>query len=305
MENGIMENGNISPVHYKLDFLKLRYVCFSISIFLLVAGAFLYFLRGGFAYHIDFTGGIEIRVSFEKAIKVSEIRHSIASHGLPNSVIQEIGSNNKTFIIRIRNTENKVENQIKSALTKSFTDNKTTVENVEWVGAEVGEDTKWNAIKAVLLSLVLLLLYIAIRSEFSFAIGAIAALIHDVLIVLCFLLLTGEQISLHILAAVLAVLGYSLNDTIVIFSKIRENLKKLQGVSLYEIINMSINQTLRRTILTSVSTFLSILAILILGGIALRGLSLVFALGVVVGTYSSIYIASAGMLFVKKSIGTK
>ncbi len=139
----------------------------------------------------------------------------------------------------------------------------------------------------------------AFRFEFAFGVGAVVALLHDLLFVLAFILITGQQISLNVLAAVLVVLGYSVNDTIVIFSRMRENLKKMPEVSEYEVANLSINQTLTRTILTSFATILSVLAILFLGGTTLHDLSLIMFIGIVVGTYSSIYIASPVMLFIR------
>lgn len=292
---------NVSSVQYRYNFLKYRFVCLALSVIIFAVGVASYIARGGFSYHIDFTGGVELKVSFEKSLSVSDIRKSISANGWSDAVIQEVRSGKNSFLIRVGTQDEKLEDKMKTGFAKSFPGNKVSVDNIEWVGAEVGKDTKWNAFKAVMLSLLILLLYIAIRSEFSFGVGAALALVHDVLMVLVFLLLCNEPVSVHVLASVLAVLGYSLNDTIVIYSKIRENFKKLPGASDFDVVNLSINQTLKRTILTSVSTFLSVLAILALGGEALRGLSLVLLLGIVVGTYSSIYIASACMLAVKGS----
>lgn len=292
---------NVSSVQYRYNFLKYRFVCLAISVLIFAVGVSSYIARGGFSYHIDFTGGVELKLSFDKSLSSSDVRKSIADNGWNDAVIQEVRSGKNSFLIKVSTLDEKLEDKMKAGFAKSFPGNKVSVDNIEWVGAEVGKDTKWNAFKAVFLSLIILLLYIAIRSEFSFGVGAVMALVHDVLMVLVFLLLCNEPVSLHVLASVLAVLGYSLNDTIVIYSRIRENIKKLPGASEYDIVNLSINQTLKRTILTSVSTFLSVLAILTLGGEALRGLSLVLLLGIVVGTYSSIYIASACMLAVKGS----
>jgi preprotein translocase subunit SecF len=194
-----------------------------------------------------------------------------------------------------------IEGKIKKAIAQGVPGNKMEVRGINMVGAEVSAETTWNAIYAIILSILILLLYIAFRFEFAYGLGAVLALLHDMLFVLAFILVTGEQVSLHVLAAILAVLGYSVNDTIVIFSRIKENVKKFQGqgVSDYDIANLSINQTLSRTILTSFATTLSVLAILFLGGESLRGLSLIMFIGIVVGTYSSIYIASPVMLAVR------
>ncbi len=294
MQGSVTEN-----VNYRIDFLKYRYIWLAVSIAYLLIGAAAYVIKGGFRYHIDFTGGAELRVSFEQTADIGNVRKAMSSGGWKDAVIQSVGSSNKEFLIRVGSLESTTEAQIKGALDKGVADNKVRIDNIQWVGAEAGSDTTRNAVYAVLLSLLILLLYIAVRFEFRFGIGAVACLIHDILAVMVFLLLTGEPISLHVLASILAVLGYSMNDTIVIFSRIRENFKKLHGVSEYSIANLSINQTLTRTLLTSFATVLSVLAILFIGGESLRGLSLVMLIGIIVGTYSSIYIASPVMLAVK------
>jgi preprotein translocase subunit SecF len=284
-------------VNYRFDFLKYRNIWLVISILYLLGGIALYFVKGGFRYHVDFTGGAEVRLMFENKMSIADLREAILQHGWKDATIQEVGPSGKEFLVRVgEGADSKIEQKLKADLKASFADNASTISNIEWVGAEVSKDTTWNAIKAVVLSLLILMLYIALRSEFSYGVGAVASLIHDVLAVLVFLLLVDVQISMHVLAAVLAILGYSLHDTIVIFNRIRENFKKLKGVSDYDIVNLSINQTLSRTILTSFATLLSVIAILLLGGESLRGMSLVIFIGIIVGTYSSIYIASPAML---------
>jgi len=284
-------------LNYRFDFLKYRYIGLALSLLLIVVGIVGYFVKGGLTYHIDFTGGAELRVEFAKDIDIAQLRKVISKAGWKNAKIQEIGNLKKEVLVTVGGElDSELETKFKNALASDMPNNKVTIKGVEWVGAEVGKDTKWNAVKAVFLALMILLLYIAIRSEFRFGVGAVLALLHDVLMVLIFLLISGQAVSLHVLAAVLAVLGYSLNDTIVIFSRIRENFKKYRGHSEYDIVNFSLNQTLRRTILTSLSTFFAVLAIILLGGQILRGFATIMALGVLIGTYSSVYIASAGML---------
>ena len=287
-------------VSYRFDFLKYSKVWIGVSIAYLVAGIVAYIVMGGFKYHIDFTGGAEIQVSFEKAIDIAAVRNAVAKAGWDQAVIQEVGNTKKDFLIRLGGAlETGLEDKVKNTITTNISDNKLEIKNISWVGAEVSSDTSWNAIKAIALSVLILLIYIAFRFEFAFGMGAVLALLHDLLFVLAFILITGEQVSLNVLAAILAVLGYSVNDTIVIFSRVRENLKKLPDVSEYDIANLSINQTLTRTILTSFATILSVLAILFLGGKTLRDLSLIMFIGIVVGTYSSIYIASPVTLFIR------
>lgn len=291
---------SIKAVNYRFDFLKYSKIWIGVSIAYLLIGVGAFIFLGGFKYHIDFTGGAEIRIAFDAPVDISTLRASIQSGGWKESVIQEIGSDRKEFLVRLGGElETGLEDNVKKVIAISIPNNNLTIKNIDWVGAEVSSDTTWNAIKAIILSVLILLLYIAFRFEFSFGMGAVIALLHDLLFIMAFILVTREQISLHVLASILAVLGYSVNDTIVIFSRIRENFKKMPGVSEYEIANLSINQTLTRTILTSFATILSVLAILFLGGETLRGLSLIMFIGIVVGTYSSIYIASPIMLFIR------
>lgn len=294
-----MQSTSSENVKYRIDFLKYRYVWLAVSIGYFLIGAAAYVAHGGFNYHIDFTGGAELRVSFQNPVDIGVVRDAMSSGGWKEAAIQSVGSTNQDFIITIGSIDEDTEPKVVSALGDALPDNKVSIENVQLVGPEAGKDTTQNAIIAVLLSLVILLLYIAARFEFRFGIGAVVCLIHDVLAIMVFLLISREAMSLHVLASILAVIGYSLNDVIVVFSRIRENFKKLKGMSEYDIVNLSINQTLKRTILTSFATLLSVLAILFLGGDTLHGLSLVMAIGIVVGTYSSIYIASPAMLAVK------
>lgn len=279
-----------------IDFLRYRYICAGFSVVFFVAGVAAFIHRGGFNYHIDFVGGTELQVSFEKPIQTSQLRSALSEHKWQDPVIQSVGTESKQFLIRVKQEGKTLEDQFKVVAKDSFVENKVAVDHISWVGAEVGNDIKWDALISVLLSLLVILLYTALRSRYEFGIGAVAALGHDVLALLAFLLIFNEQVSLNFLAALLTTLGYSINDTIVIFSRIQENSKKLKGVSLDYIVNLSINETMRRTLLTSITTFLAVFSIYLIGGEALRGLSLSLLVGIVAGTYSSVYIASPVML---------
>jgi len=279
-----------------INFLKYRYICAATSVALLGAGIIGYAMRGGFRYHIDFAGGTELRVAFDKSISTAQLRAVMKTKGWEDPVIQSVGTSGAEFLVRVSGTTGGVEERFLKDCAEAIPDNRVVVRNVEWVGSEVGKDIQWNAVKSVIISLLLILLYVAIRSRYRYAVGAVVAIIHDMLAVLIYFLLFQEQLSLHVLAAVLAILGYSLNDTIVIFSRIRENFKKIKGMPEVDIVNLSINQTLRRTLLTSFSTLLAVGSIFILGGEALRGFSLAMLIGIVAGTYSSVYIASPVML---------
>jgi len=290
--------GSLNPLQYRFDFLKYRFACLALSVAVLIIGVSFFIFKHGFNYHIDFTGGAELNVSFANPIETSALRSAISHDGWKDAVIQNVGKQGTSFLIRIASTDDGLEGKMQKTFVKNFPTNKATINHIDLIGAEVGKDTKWNAIKAIALSLLVLAIYIALRSEFAFGVGAVLSLIHDILVIMVFILVTSEPISLHILASILAVLGYSLNDTIVIFSKIRENFKKYGGTaSAYDIVNLSINQTLTRTTLTSFATLLSVMAILFLGGETLRGLALIMFIGIIVGTFSSIYIASPSMLW--------
>lgn len=263
---------------------------------MLAAGIGAYLKHDGFNYHIDFVGGTELQVSFTHKLDTAELRTTLNRAGWQDPVIQSIGTDGNQFLVRVKQGGKSLEEQFMRTVGDHFVDNAATVDNISWVGAEVGNDIKWDAFLAILLSLLVILLYVGFRSQYRFAVGAVVALAHDMLVVLAVLLLLNEQISLNVLAALLTTLGYSINDTIVIFSRIQENMAKLKGRTEEEIVNLSINQTMRRTLLTSLTTFLAVASIYLLGGEALKGFSLAMLVGIVAGTYSSVYIASPVML---------
>lgn len=289
-----------------IDFLKYRTACIIFSISLISYGVFAYFAKGGLKYGIDFIGGAQITVLFEKEIDIAILRKAISEQGWQDAVIQSIGKTNKEFIVKLGGAAVEgLEDKFRDSVDKATPGNTMTIKNIDWVGAEVGKDMQQNAIMAVLLSLLAILLYLAIRSKFAYAAGAVVALAHDVLVVLVALLLTGEPMTLPVLGSLLAMLGYSVNDTIVIFGRIKDNVAKMKDHSLLDIVNTSINQTLRRTLLTSFATLLSVITFYVLGGESLKGFSFVMIVGIIFGTYSSIYIASPVMMFFSKRAGAK
>ena len=285
-----------------IDFLKYRYVCLVTSVLFIGVGAVAYIQRGGFDYHIDFVGGTELTVSFEKPTSIDDLRRGAQDKGWKDLTIQSIGyadaasGNYHEFLVRMAETDDGIENRFSTDIASAITGNKMEVRGVSRVGADVGKDIQSNAMWAIIWSLLIILLYVSFRSKYRYAAGAVVAIAHDMLAVLVIFILMGEQISVPVLAAILAILGYSLNDTLVIFSRVRENLKKMKGASEIEVVNVSINQTLRRTMLTSITTLLTVLSIFFLGGEALHGFALAMIIGVVFGTYSSVYIASPVML---------
>jgi preprotein translocase subunit SecF len=279
-----------------IDFLKYRYVCFFASLLLFGVGVVGYVKHGGFNYHIDFVGGTELQVTFDKALDSTELRAALSAEVWQDPIIQSIGTSGTQFLIKTKARGDEAEALFLDAAKDAIKDNSAHVDYISWVGSEVGSDISYDALFALFLSLFAVLLYVALRSQYRFGMGAVAALAHDVLAVVAVMLILNEQISLNILTALLTVVGYSINDTIVIFSRIQENLLSIKNKTEEEIINISINQTLRRTLLTSLTTFLAVLSFYLLGGEALKGFSLAMLVGIVAGTYSSIYIASPVML---------
>ncbi len=289
-----------------IDFLKYRYWCLAVTIIFFGAGLIGYFQIGGFEYHIDFVGGTELHVAFEKPVHIDKFRKAARRKDWKDLTIQSIGMAKEggytEFVVRMTDTTEGLDNRFQSDMKKEIPGNKLTIPGISRVGAEVGRDIQWNSLVSVLLALLIILIYVAIRSEYRFAAGAVVAIAHDMLVVLISFLLMREQISVSVLAAILAILGYSLNDTIVIFSRVRENMKKLKGRSEDYIVNLSINQTMRRTLFTSLTTLFTVLAIYFLAGEALRGFALAMMIGIVAGTYSSVYIASPVMIAIGRRV---
>jgi len=289
-----------------INFLKYRTICalFSLAMLATFVGMFTYkrsTTGQAFTYSVDFTGGTQVLLKFDKPVSSNQVIDVLENKGWPGAITREFGSNE--ILVRVKQflgDSTGLGEKIRSTLQESLNTN-IKVLQVDSIGQGVGEALSWNSTKAVVLGLILMLLYIAYRFwSFAFAAGAVVALFHDAIAILLFCLLFNVEISTNIIAAILAVLGYSINDTIVIFTQIRENIKKMKGKPVEEVVNLSLNQTLRRTILTSISTALIVIALIVLGGEALRDLSSALLIGIVFGTYSSIYIASPVMLALYK-----
>ena len=246
----------------------------------------------GLNFGIDFKGGtlIELRSSDDK-INVSNLRDNLNQMNLGDVSVKRFG-NEKDFLIKFENNNNKnVIEEIKINLDKSFGNN-FNFRRVENVGPKVSAELLKSGVIAISVALALMLIYIWIRFEWQFSLGAILALFHDVLVTLGLFSLLGLEINLSIIAAVLTIVGYSMNDTVVIFDRVRENLRKYSDIKIFELTNISINETLSRTLITSITTLLALLSIFFFGGEILKGFSLAMIFGVIFGTYSSIYIAN-------------
>lgn len=287
-----------------IDFLRYRTICalFSLVIFGTFIGTIIYRLqtRGhAFNYSVDFTGGTQVLLRPSKPIGSETLKKILDENGWKNAVLREDATSNDVFI-RVKEFESDAKGlgeRIRAAVENGVENTRVEILSIDSVGGGVGETLRWKSVQAILLSLLIMLLYIAWRFwSFSFAVGAVVALFHDaIVILLCFLLL-DKEISTAVLGAILLILGYSINDTIVIFSNIKSNLASMRNLSMKEIVNLSLNQTLRRTLLTSFSTALVVISLIIFGGETLRDLSLALLIGIIFGTYSSIYIASPVML---------
>jgi len=271
-----------------IPFVKIRKFTYLASVIVIAIGMFLFVRRGEKNYGIDFTGGTLQQFQFKEGVPVKDVRGILADIGLGGSSIQQFGEG-KGIIIRSfsGNTE-----KIISGLEGKFGEGSFEVMRVETVGPAVGADLRKIAVKALIFAMIGICLYISFRFEFRFAITAIIALIHDVLVCLGIIAFTGREITLPVVAALLTVVGYSINDTIVLFDRIREDRKFMRKAGESEIINTSINQTLSRTVLTSLTTLLVVLALFIFGGKVINDFAFVLMIGVLVGTYSSIFIAS-------------
>jgi len=255
----------------------------------------------GLNFGVDFKGGtlIELRVE-NKSMKISEIRNSFNKISVGNVTVKQFGSPTD-YIVKFEkqnsNDPNFI-NNIKEELTKSLNTN-FEFRRVENVGPKVSAELLQSGIIAICMSLAAMLFYIWIRFEWQFSLGAILALFHDVIITLGFFSIFSLEINLSIVAAVLTIVGYSMNDTVVIFDRVRENLKKHADIEIFNLTNTSINETLSRTIITSTTTLLALFSIFFFGGEILKGFSLAMILGVIFGTYSSIYIANPVLVFLK------
>ena len=289
-----------------INILKYRYAAalFSLSIMLAAGALFVYRMqtRGhGFTYSVDFTGGTQVLFKFDKPIAASLISAALDEQW-PGAVVRKFEEDE--YLVRVKefSSDSKgLASRMADELKKANPETEVRVLENESVGAGIGESLKYKSIMAVLYALVALLIYIAVRFwSIGFAVGSVVALAHDALIILSIFLLLDKEISVTIIAAILAILGYSINDTIVIYSQIRENLKSLKNASMYDIVNVSLNQTMRRTLLTSISTALTVGAMLMFGGPALRDFSLALLIGIIFGTCSSIFIASPIVMFFDK-----
>ena len=283
-----------------IDFVGKRKIALFISIALILVGLASLVIKGGPNYGIDFAGGTLVQVKFTQPTDASAIKKALGDLDLGSLVVQSFGDNQNEFLIRVEQNSAGMQGlgqQIQNALETTYEKGHVDIRRVEMVGPQVGKDLRSKGLKAIFYAMLGLLAYISWRFEFRFAIGAIVALVHDVMITLGAFSLFNKEIDLPIIAAFLAIIGYSLNDTIIVYDRIRENMGKHHKESFPFIINRSINETLSRTLLTSGTTLLVVVALFILGGGVIHNFAFAMLVGVVVGTYSSIFVASPILIF--------
>lgn len=278
-----------------INFMGMRKVMYFLSLAVILIGLGSIVIKGGLKYNIDFTGGLSMELEM-KGVDAQQIRQALDTNGIKDAEIQEIPGTDQ-FIIKAK-SEERTGDKIISILKQNFPQatQGNFIRSQEEVGPKAGFELRNQAIKAVLISILFILVYIGIRFRFSWGIAAALALFHDTIITLGLLSIMGREIGMTVLAALLTIVGYSINDTIVVFDRIREDLKLYRKEDEFHVFNRSINSTLSRTIITALTTLLADLALLIWGSPVIRDFALTFFIGVLVGTYSSIFVASAIVL---------
>ena len=290
----------------QIDFMSRTFLAGCLSAILIIIGTTSIIMNGGPKLSIDFKGGTLVAVNFTEPVDINKIRSSMAEVSIDGQTFDFSKEEIKHFgdetnvAIRLASLENeppRFSNRVAESLASVYPEfmpekKQDFILSIDKVGPKVGAELSGDAILAILYALGFILIYISIRFEFKYAVGAIAALTHDVLITLGVFSVLGYEISLAVIAAFLTIVGYSLNDTIVIFDRVRENVKASKGASMRSVINQSINESLSRTIVTSLTTFLVVLILFLVGGEVIHAFSFAMIIGVIIGTYSSIFVAS-------------
>ena len=289
-----MSDNNTSNRLYRIDFMRFRGFAVVASLVLSIAaiGSLAF---NGLNFAIDFTGGTVIEAGFKNPIDTNRIRGELESVGFDNPTVQNFGTSHDV-LIRLSPHEGSKGEDLRNKVIKALSQNPSDppeIRRVEFVGPQVGDDLVEGSVIALIAATVCILIYVGWRFEYRFSLGAILATLHDITMILGFFSILQLDFDLTVLAAVLTIMGYSLNDTIVVFDRIRENFRKVRRVDTLDVINLSINETLSRTLMTSFLTFLTAVAMAVWGGEVLRNFGLALVVGIVVGTYSSIYVATA------------
>jgi preprotein translocase subunit SecF len=290
----------------KIDFIRLWKITTVVTLLFILPGL-LWIAVSGYRYSIEFTGGTLMQVRFEKAPNIADVRSTLDDAGIKGAEITQFGTD-LDYLIRAQDPRavaqqtrgaESIATEIQAALTKRFGPTAYSVQRTEAVGPKVGGELRQKAIYAILFSFLVTLAYLAWRFEWRFGVAAVVATAHDILATLAFIKYANLEISLVVVGGILTMIGYSLNDTIIIFDRVRENLRRRQKVSLYDTLNRSVNETLPRSVLTHATVFATLLALALLGGEVLRPFALVMLFGVVTGTFSSIYVAPPLLLWIE------
>ncbi|MGB0632356.1 MAG: protein translocase subunit SecF [Alphaproteobacteria bacterium] len=281
---------SLVPVGTKIDFMRFRKTAAVLSLILVAFSAGLFFTKG-LNFGIDFRGGILMEIRTQGPADISKLRSALNGLGLGEVQLQEFGQPTDVLIRIERQAGGEKGQQAAIDKAKAALGNEVNYRRTEFVGPKVGGELIEAGVTAVLLAMAAMLVYIWFRFEWQFGVGAVVALLHDVLLTIGIFSLLGLEFNLSTVAAILTIAGYSINDTVVVYDRVRENLRKFKQMSLYELLNLSINGTLSRTLLTSVTTLIALGALYFFGGEVIKGFSFAMIWGVVVGTYSSIFIA--------------
>lgn len=290
----------------RIDFIKFRWKAITVSAIIILAGIVSMIIKGGPKYGVDFLGGTVIQVHFPQPPNISEVRQVMANVGFGDAEIKTFGGPNE-ILLRVEKQEETtaISTPIMEALRQAFPQNLPEERLVESVGPKIGKELRTAAIWATLISLVLILVYVSFRFEFIFAVGAVVALFHDVMVTVGLFSLLNMEINLTVVAALLTIVGFSLNDTIVVMDRIRENRRILREANIEQLINVSLNQTLGRTIITSLTVFMVVIILLFFGGEVIYNFAFAMTVGVIAGVYSTVYIASPIVVEWHKKAGIK
>ena len=286
-----------------IPFIRYRIVAYAISLSLLLIFSVQIYRNGGFNWGIDFVGGIKLTIKFEQGVDTAQIRKVLTQNKI-SAVIQQVGKEeDNEYLISSKlssRTENVEEStkELKTVIQNNFKN--VEILSIETVGPAIGDFLKKSAGKLIALSIIIMTLYLAFRFELKYSIGAMVALVHDVILSVLFCGFTGIEINIPIVAAILTIYGYSVNDTIIIFDRVRENLQIKTKQTFIDVIDKSITQTIYRTLLTALTTLFAVFALYMIGGEGLNDFASVLLFGIIIGTYSSMYIASPFVLYWEK-----
>jgi preprotein translocase subunit SecF len=291
---------------YNINFVGKFPIAVIVSV-LLVGASLMLFITKGLNYGVDFRGGAEIQVSFGDKVDLGKLRGSLSSHGFNSSSVQRIGEDGKNeFLIKVSSDEknlNAVTDKITAMMMKDFQSISPEILKTDIVGPKAGEELRISGFQAMAWALLMIMIYIALRFDYKYSPGAIVALLHDVIIIIGVFVLMQKEFSLQIVGALLAVIGYSVNDTVVVYDRVREHEERDHSRSLKDQINVALNETLSRTLLTSITTFIVAGVMFVMGGGIIHDFFFAICLGVIVGTYSSIFVAAPTIMFFDKFSG--